>query len=58
MGYMLFEGRNRVRYGYSCFGYTRGGGSTWHGGLDIEGLDSKVIRMPWYNGKEITGTVT
>ena len=59
MGYMLFEGRNRVRYGYSRFGYTRGGGSTWHGGLDIEGLDSKVIRMPWYKGyKEITGTVT
>lgn len=59
MGYMLFEGRNRVRYGYSRYGYTRGGGKTWHGGLDIEGLDSKVIRMPWYKGyKEITGTVT
>lgn len=56
---MIFEGRNRVRYGYSRFGYTRGGGSTWHGGLDIEGLDSSIIRMPWYKGyKEITGTVT
>lgn len=56
---MIFEGRNRIRYGYSCFGYTRGGGKTWHGGLDIEGLDSKIIRMPWYKGyKEITGTVT
>ena len=58
MGTMLFDGRNRVRYTYSRYGYTRGGGKTWHGGLDIEGLDSTTIRMPWYNGKEISGTVT
>lgn len=58
MGTMLFDGRNRVRYNYSRYGYTRGGGKTWHGGLDIEGLDSTTIRMPWYNGKEISGTVT
>ena len=24
----IFEGRTRVRYGYSCFGWTRGGGGT------------------------------
>ena len=58
MGTMLFDGRNRVRYNYSRYGYTRGGGKTWHGGLDIEGLDSTTIRMPWHNGKEISGTVT
>lgn len=45
---MLFAGRNRVRYPYSRFGYTRGNGKTWHGGLDIEGLDSDIIRMPWF----------
>lgn len=59
---MLFSGRNRVRYPYSRFGYTRGGGKTWHGGLDIEGMDSEVIRMPWFwqdgRPKDIRGTVT
>lgn len=55
---MLFKGRNRIRYGYARYGYTRGGGKTWHGGLDVEGLDDTAIRMPWYNGKEIHGTVT
>lgn len=54
---MIFSGRNRVRYGYSCFGYTRGGGKTWHGGIDIEGIDSKKIRMPYYKGKRIKGKV-
>lgn len=54
---MLFNGQNRVRYNYSCFGYTRGGGKTWHGGLDIEGIDNKYIHMPYYNGKSISGTV-
>lgn len=54
---MIFEGRNRVRYNYSRFGYTRGNGKTWHGGIDIEGLDDKNIRMPFYKGKSITGTV-
>lgn len=58
----LFEGRTRVRYGYSCFGYTRGGGKTWHGGIDEEGLDSTTIRMPYYTAadgtkKSITGKV-
>lgn len=54
---MIFDGRNRVRYYYSRFGYTRGGGTVWHGGIDIEGIDSKFIKMPKYKGKEITGTV-
>lgn len=55
---MLFAGRNRVRYDYARFGYTRGGGKTWHGGLDIEALDDTTIRMPYYDGKLISGTVT
>lgn len=55
---MLFVGRNLVKYDYSRYGYTRGGGKTWHGGLDIGGLDDAKIRMPYYNGKKITGTVT
>ncbi len=36
---LLFRGRNRIRYGYARWGYTRGGGKTWHGGADVEGLD-------------------
>lgn len=54
---MLFNGQNRVRYNYSRFGYTRGNGAIWHGGLDIEGIDDKYIHMPYYNGKSISGTV-
>ena len=54
---MLFIGQNRVRYNYSRFGYTRGNGKIWHGGLDIEGMDDKNIRMPYYKGKSISGTV-
>lgn len=54
---MLFTGRNIVKYDYSRYGYTRGGGKTWHGGLDIGGLDDARIRMPGYNGKNISGTV-
>ena len=30
---MIFSGRNLVKYPYSCYGYTRGGGKTWHGGM-------------------------
>lgn len=44
---LIFAGRNRVRYDYARFGYTRGGGKTWHGGLDIEVLvmdNDEVIR--------------
>ena len=54
---MIFSGRNLVKYPYSRYGYTRGGGKTWHGGLDIGGLDDAKIRMPGYNSKSISGTV-
>ena len=58
---LLFRGRNRIRYGYARWGYTRGGGKTWHGGADVEGLDDTTIRMPGYGlgaGRQaISGTV-
>lgn len=58
----IFAGRTRVRYGYSCYGKTRGNGTIWHYGIDEEGLDSNVILMPsYYNSdgtkKSISGTV-
>lgn len=58
----LFKGRTRVRYGYSCYGKTRGNGTVWHYGSDEEGLDSDRILMPAYydsngNKKSISGTV-
>ena len=58
----IFEGRTRVRYGYSCYGKTRGNGTVWHYGSDEEGLDSNVILMPpYYNSdgtkRSISGTV-
>ena len=31
----IFTGRTAVRYPYGCYGYTRGGGRRWHGGLDV-----------------------
>lgn len=54
---MIFSGRNLVKYPYSCYGYTRGGGKTWHDGIDVFGMDDDKIRMPGYNGKSIAGTV-
>ena len=36
---MLFKGRNIVKYAISRYGYTRGGGKTWHGGLDVCGVE-------------------
>lgn len=58
---LLFHGRNRIRYGYARWGYTRGGGSIFHAGADVEGLDDTIIRMPGYGlGAErhaISGTV-
>lgn len=54
----IFKGRFRVRYNYARFGYTRGGGKTWHGGIDLEALDDDTIYMPTYKGKSISGTVT
>lgn len=58
----IFAGRTRVRYGYSCYGKTRGNGTVWHYGSDEEGLDSNAILMPpYYNSdgtkKSISGTV-
>ena len=54
----IFEGRVQVRYSYGRFGWTRNGGKTWHGGIDLIALDDKTIRMPYYKGKKITGKVT
>lgn len=58
----IFNGRVLVPYSYGCYGYTRGGGKTWHGGIDLVGADDPTIRMPYFyyaNGteKEISGTV-
>lgn len=41
---MIFKGRNQIPYTYGCYGYTRGGGKTWHGGQDIVGLDDTAVR--------------
>ena len=54
----IFAGRTRIAYHYACFGFTRGGGHVWHGGLDLVGLDDTTVRMPYYKGKQITGRVT
>ena len=53
----IFMGRTQLRYPYGRYGYTRGGGKIWHGGMDIIGLDSAEIRMPYYKNKRITGKV-
>lgn len=55
-------GRVQIVYSYGCYGYTRGGGSTWHGGLDLVCLDDTTIRMPYYTAADgtrraIKGTV-
>ena len=44
----IFAGRTQLRYPYGRYGYTRGGGKIWHGGMDLVGLDSTDIRMPYY----------
>ena len=49
----IFAGRTEVRCPYARWGWTRGGGKVWHGGLD-----DATIRMPYYKGKRITGRVT
>lgn len=54
----IFNGRVQVAYDYGRFGWTRGGGKTWHGGIDLVGVDDATIRMPYYKGKHITGRVT
>ena len=40
MGKSIFDGRVQIKYSYGCYGMTRGGGKTWHGGMDIVGVDS------------------
>lgn len=59
---MIFEGRNEIQYPYGCWGYTRGGGKRFHGGADVDGLDSDTVRMPGYlmpegDYADISGTV-
>ena len=58
----IFAGRVQIPYAYGCFGWTRGGGSVWHGGIDLVGADDATIRMPYYTAadgsrKAIRGTV-
>ena len=53
----IFAGRAQVVYPYGRYGWTRGGGKVWHGGLDLVGLDDTTVRMPYYKGKRITGRV-
>lgn len=53
----IANGRVRVRYGYACYGYTRGKGTVWHGGIDLELLDGTTFYMPTYKGKKIRGKV-
>lgn len=37
MGKSIFDGRVQIKYSYGCYGMTRGGGKTWHGGMDDRG---------------------
>lgn len=59
----VFMGRTQVPYAYGRFGYTRGGGKTWHGGIDLVGMDDGTVYMPYYENDDgtqraIRGTVT
>ena len=59
----IYRGRTEVRYNYGRFGWTRGNGKTWHGGIDVVGLDDDTILMPYYTATDgtqhaIRGTVT
>lgn len=54
----IFNGRVQVVYSWGRYGWTRGGGKTWHGGIDLEALDDTTIRMPFYKGRKISGKVT
>lgn len=58
----IFNGRVQIPYAYGRYGWTRGGGKTWHGGIDLVGLDDPTICMPYYTAedgsqKPIRGTV-
>lgn len=50
----IFNGRVLVPYAYGCYGYTRDGGKTWHGGIDLVGPDDATIRMPYYTARDGT----
>lgn len=50
----IFEGRVQVKYSYGRYGWTRGGGKTWHGGVDVVGLDDIYVRMPYYQNDDGT----
>lgn len=55
----ITNGRVRVRYNYARYGYTRGGGKTWHGGIDLELLDGKEYFAPYYkDGTKVRFKVT
>lgn len=55
----ITNGRVRVRYNYARYGYTRGGGKTWHGGIDLELLDDKEYFAPYYkDGTKVKFKVT
>lgn len=53
----IFKGRVEVRYPYARWGYTRGNGKTWHGGIDLVGLDDSTVYMPSFKGQPIQGKV-
>lgn len=50
----IFLGRTEILYNYGRFGYTRGNGKTWHGGVDVVGLDDAYVRMPYYQNDDGT----
>lgn len=59
----IFKGRVQIPYAYGRYGWTRGGGKTWHGGIDLVGPDDATIRVPYYTARDgtqkaIRGTVT
>ena len=55
----ITNGRVRVRYNYARYGYTRGGGKSWHGGIDLELLDDKEYFAPYYkDGTKVRFKVT
>lgn len=50
----IFLGRTEILYNYGRYGYTRGNGKTWHGGVDVVGLDDTYVRMPYYQNDDGT----
>lgn len=50
----IFLGRTEILYNYGRYGYTRGNGKTWHGGVDVVGLDDAYVRMPYYQNDDGT----